>query len=376
MYMSFVFLYNNDKLIRMKKVFVSGCYDILHAGHIQFFKDAKALGDYLTVCFASKEVLRLSKNREPALPDEHKKIIIESIKYVDKAVSSSDLDPILDFVTHFKKEKPDILVATEDDKNSKVKIKLCQEFGVKYIVLPKRTTAVPVSTTDIRAQIKEIIELPLRIDFAGGWLDVPKYSIKGGYIVNCTITPKVSLKNWPYNKGAGLGGSAAFRLLEAKNGIETELNLGVGWQDPAVIMETGLCVWRSGQTAVLESKYNPDWLNGKMLIFWTGSSHVTFDNVDHKRDYKLIKMAGAKAAMAVKKQNLKELSQAINMSYKVQIKEGMNKLPIIKGSLARKYLGGGYGGYALYIFSNEKKRDWALKNIKETTKIEPYIDSY
>ena len=31
----------------MKKIFVSGCYDIIHAGHIQFFNEAKALGEHL-----------------------------------------------------------------------------------------------------------------------------------------------------------------------------------------------------------------------------------------------------------------------------------------------------------------------------------------
>lgn len=40
----------------VKRVFVSGCYDILHAGHVQFFREARALGDHLTVCFASNEV--------------------------------------------------------------------------------------------------------------------------------------------------------------------------------------------------------------------------------------------------------------------------------------------------------------------------------
>jgi len=37
----------------MIKVFVSGCYDIIHAGHVQFFREARALGDHLTVSFAS-----------------------------------------------------------------------------------------------------------------------------------------------------------------------------------------------------------------------------------------------------------------------------------------------------------------------------------
>lgn len=35
-----------------KIVFVSGCYDIIHGGHVEFFQQAKALGDYLVVCFA------------------------------------------------------------------------------------------------------------------------------------------------------------------------------------------------------------------------------------------------------------------------------------------------------------------------------------
>ncbi len=360
----------------MKKIFVSGCYDILHAGHIQFFQDARSLGDHLTVCFASAKVLRLVKNREPAMPDEHKKIIIGSIFCVDKVVSSSDVDPVLDFASHLKKDKPDILAVTEDDKNIETKKVLCQELGIECVVLQKKISIKPISTTDIRAGIMEIKEVPLRVDFAGGWLDVPKHSVRGAYIVNCTITPKVSLKKWVYNKGAGLGGSAAFRLLEAKNSVETELKLGVGWQDPAVIMETGLCVWRSGKRAVLEFKVNPDWLLGKMLIYWTGTTHTTFNYVDNKRDYKLIKRAGLLAAASVKDQDLRDLCKAISMSYEAQLKEGMLKLPEIKKSLAKKYLGGGHGGYALYVFSNQKERDLVLKKIKGTMKIEPYIDSY
>lgn len=41
----------------MKKVFISGCYDILHGGHIQFFKEARALGDHLTVCIVDQVVV-------------------------------------------------------------------------------------------------------------------------------------------------------------------------------------------------------------------------------------------------------------------------------------------------------------------------------
>ena len=52
-------------------------------------------------------------------------------------------------------------------------------------------------------------DAPMRVDLAGGWLDVPKHSRTNGFIVNCAISPKVSLTNWSYEKQSGLGGSAA-----------------------------------------------------------------------------------------------------------------------------------------------------------------------
>jgi cytidyltransferase-like protein len=139
----------------MKKVFVSGCYDILHAGHVQFFKDAKALGDYLTVCFASDEVLRLYKNRRASLPEDNKAFVIGALSSVDRVVKSSDAHPIFDFVGHFKKEKPDILAVTEDDKNKEEKRKFCAENGVQFVVLPKRNPVTRVSTSLIIGAIKK-----------------------------------------------------------------------------------------------------------------------------------------------------------------------------------------------------------------------------
>ncbi|WP_343212655.1 adenylyltransferase/cytidyltransferase family protein [Akkermansia sp. EB-AMDK43] len=55
------------------KIFVSGFYDIIHAGHIQFFREARSLGDFLIVSFASGQVLWKSKRRKPSIPDDHKK---------------------------------------------------------------------------------------------------------------------------------------------------------------------------------------------------------------------------------------------------------------------------------------------------------------
>ena len=95
----------------MKKVFVSGCYDIVHAGHIQFFEEARALGDYLIVSFASEPVLWHHKQRKPSIPDEHKKVLLESLRMVDKVILGTGMKKGLDFEEEFLQEKPDIFTA-------------------------------------------------------------------------------------------------------------------------------------------------------------------------------------------------------------------------------------------------------------------------
>ena len=107
----------------MKKVFVYGCFDILHAGHIQFFEDAKALGDHLTVCFASDAVLKLAKKRTPSIPEDNKAVILRSLRCVDDVVMSSNIDPVFDFVDHIVRIKPDIVAVTEDDIHAEEKRK-------------------------------------------------------------------------------------------------------------------------------------------------------------------------------------------------------------------------------------------------------------
>ncbi len=358
---------------KIKKVFVSGCYDLIHAGHIQFFEMARALGNHLTVCFASDEVLRLTKGRNSSLPESHKEFILGSLKDVDAVVKSSNLDSVFDFIDHLKNNQFQILAVTEDDKNIEKKKILCRDYKMELVVLPKNNRLEKISTTNIINQIRQLDEVPLRVDFGGGWLDVPRLSSPGAYIVNCAITPKVSLADWPYQTSSGLGGSAAYSILQAKNGVKSELALGVGWQDPAVIMETGLCVWRSGLTPVLEAKHNPDWLTGKLLILWTDSVHLTPSLTGLKRDYRLIIKAGALAKQAAAGQKLDLLAKAITCSYQAQIAEGMAPLSALKKALAWKYLGGGHGGYALYLFRSKTDRDQAAQKNKQTKIIEPHL---
>jgi cytidyltransferase-like protein len=362
----------------MTTVFVSGCFDILHGGHVEFFSQAKALGDRLVVSFASDVVLVKTKGRRSSIPDEHKKRLIESLKMVDEVVIGNSTEVIgLDFIEHFNRVRPDILAATEDDRFAEIKTALCESCGwpCSYVRLPKTLNFAAISTTEILQWIKSPKEVPLRIDIAGGWLDLPSMAIAGSYIVNCSITPKVSLADWRYEIGGGLGGSAACALLSGKNPVESELGIGVGWQDPAVIMETGLCVWRSGDRPVLDIKVNPEILAGKMALLWTGAPHNTPMNASKSRDYSIISDAGYQAAISVRGSNLNGILKAVRMSYEAQIREGMRPLPSYY-ECAKKYAGGGWGGYAVYFFDNRTSRDSFVSSIEGSVSIEPYISQY
>lgn len=359
----------------MIKVFVSGCYDILHAGHIDFFQQAKALGDYLIVCFASDAVLIKYKNRKSSLPEAHKRKLLASLRVVDKVVMGKNLDREgIDFYECFLAEKPDILAVTQDDKYGKEKQKLCVENGCQYVVLPKTPNVEFLSTSKIVSRMKCPTEVPLRVDFAGGWLDVPRYARTDGFIVNCAITPKVSLANWSYEIGGGLGGSAAQAILKGREAVNSEIEMGVGWQDPAVILETGLCVWKSGKAPHLDFKRDPEILRGNMAVFWTGESHNTASYADNKRDYSAITMAGKIARDGVLANDLTLVAQAVNMSYQLQLNEGMAKLPDAESSIAKKYCGGGNGGYGVYLFADRSRRDDFVANNVRAMTVEPYIN--
>lgn len=362
--------------IYMKKIFVSGCYDIIHAGHVQFFREARALGDHLTVSFASDNVLWHHKERRSSLPEEHKLALLNNLRVVDEAVIGENEALGLDFQEHFRRIRPDVLAVTEDDQYADIKKALCKEVGAKYVKLPKTPPQFsPVSSSGIVKWIKAPDRSPVRIDFAGGWLDVPKYARKGAFIVNCAVSPTVSLHDWQYEKCSGLGGSGAWALLNGESGVSSELEMGAGWQDPAIISETGLCVWKSGPQPELALKRDGQSLNGKMAILYTGIEHDTPGNVDKSRDYDLIEKAGAIAADAVERNDLQRLGEAVRTSYTVQMQEGMTPLPEIPSALGYKYCGGGFGGYALYLFADSIARDAFVSEHDKAIRIEPFLYS-
>lgn len=361
----------------MTKVFVSGAFNILHAGHIQFFRDAKALGDYLIVSFPPADLLWSLYDKKSVLEDTDKLALLQSLSMVDEVIVSTDNDRELSFRTAFLQTRPDVLAVTTDDLFMEAKERLCRETGTRFVVLEKKAPeGSDGSSSRVVDKIKAPTHVPLRVDFAGGWLDVPAYAIPGEFVVNCSISPTVSLKEWLYRKGAGLGGSGGWSVLNGWDPVRSELGLGVGWQDPAVIAETGACVWKSGPKPELDFKNTGDFLRGLMAVFDTRVKHDTPGLAGLERPFPKIAKAGRIARLGVQQQDVGVLAVAVQMSYALQLEEGQPPLERIGDSIAHKYCGGGHGGYALYLFETPEARAEAIGMCPDLYPVEPYCRTF
>ena len=95
-----------------KVVVTAGTFDIIHPGHYNTLKYAKSLGDKLIVIVSRDKTVEKIKGRKPIIPEEQRRLTVEALKPVDKAVLGSltnKLEPILNI-------KPDIIVLGPDQK--------------------------------------------------------------------------------------------------------------------------------------------------------------------------------------------------------------------------------------------------------------------
>lgn len=137
----------------MPKVFVSGCFDVLHSGHIAFLEEAATYGD-VYVSIGSDETVRLLKNRSTMYTEQERKYMLEAIRFVKKVYIGPDTGKILDFAPLLDEVKPDIFFVNGDGTSDEKKV-FVESKGIRYVTssriphgnLPQR------STTSIRQAI-------------------------------------------------------------------------------------------------------------------------------------------------------------------------------------------------------------------------------
>jgi len=192
-----------------KKVFVSGCFDLLHSGHVAFLKEASQFGD-VYVGLGSDSTISELKGRKTINSEDERKYMLEALSCVHSVKINSG-NGILDFLDDLKKLKPDIFVVNEDG-HTPEKEKICKDLGIEYKVLKRIPYAnLPArSTTSLR---KEFTPIPYRIDLAGTWIDQPYVSkYHPGWAITASIEPTIE-----FNERSGMATSTRKKAIELWN---------------------------------------------------------------------------------------------------------------------------------------------------------------
>jgi cytidyltransferase-like protein len=194
--------------IKKKKVLVSGCFDMLHSGHVAFLKEAAEYGD-VYIGLGSDKTLKDLKGREPINSEDERFYMLSALSCVKK-VTINRGNGFLDFMDTMKEIKPDIFIVNEDG-HSFEKESLCKEKGIEYKVLKRIPYAnLPVrSTTALRA----VKPMPYRIDLAGTWIDQPYVSkFHPGAAITASIEPTIE-----FNERSGMATSTRKKAIELWN---------------------------------------------------------------------------------------------------------------------------------------------------------------
>lgn len=118
----------------MKKVFTVGVYDLLHIGHINLFKNARALGDELTVAVQSDEcILKYKPEAKMVNTTAERLFMVSSIRYVDHVITYDDVDEII------KQVDFDIFAKGPDQCHAGFQraVEWCEAHGKQVVVIPR-----------------------------------------------------------------------------------------------------------------------------------------------------------------------------------------------------------------------------------------------
>jgi len=237
----------------MKKVFVSGCYDLLHSGHVEFFRQAAQYGDLYVGIGSDKTILEY-KNHKTVYSEQERLFMVKSIRYVKDAYINAG-SGILDFIPTLDIVKPDILVVNSDGASDS-KRQLCEQRGMQYIVLDRdpHEGLAPRSSTELK---KSPSQIPTRLDLAGTWIDQPYVSCYApGWAITVSLEPSFEIRErcglststrnvirriWPYHLPNMDPETLARLVFCLENHPEREDGIVSGAQDAIGICIPGLC---------------------------------------------------------------------------------------------------------------------------------------
>lgn len=360
-----------------KKVFVSGCYDMLHSGHVAFFEEAAQLGD-LYVGIGSDSTIYQLKSRKTINTEEERLYMVKALKSVKDAWINRG-SGLLDFVEEVKKLKPDIFFVNSDG-HTPTKEQFCQEHGIQYVV-SKRVPHGNLPTRSTTALRKEC-QIPYRIDLAGGWLDqVYINKLATGPVITLCIEPTIE-----FNDRSGMASSSRKKAIELwqtdiPNGDKEKLAKMLfcfenppgtkyvsGSQDSIGIVMPGLSCLEYDDDFWPKSIKNEtnndllDWIEKRIWIvplYPRKDSYAVEENAQiNTENVQLLSVAAKNCWNAILSKNLDDWGKYTTESFEAQIRLFPNMAPDDVLQVIEKYKnvakgwkisGAGGGGYLILI---------------------------
>ena len=370
-----------------KKVFVSGCYDLLHSGHVEFFRQAAQYGD-LYVGIGSDATIQDYKHHKTIYSENERLFMVKAIRYVKDAYINSG-SGVMDFVPTLDIVRPDVFVVNADG-SSEEKRRLCAERGIEYVVL-ERTPQEGLQARSSTALKQSPCRIPTRLDLAGTWIDQPYVSQHGpGWAITISLEPDFDVRErcglststrnmirkiWPFQLPNMDPETLAKLVFCFENDPERSDGIISGAQDAIGICMPGLVRhWYNGRfwPEKVESCHDEavlSWLEDHLCMIpmfprRPGCSVVEGQDVTAKKVRDLTSAADAcwKAILA---RDLDGFAAAYKASFAAQVamfpamiqpgvQEYIDQYSALPGVLAWKMPGAGGGGYLALVCSGRE----------------------
>lgn len=376
-------------MTKRKKVFVTGCFDMLHSGHITFFEEAAEYGD-VYVGLGSDETVFNLKGRYPINNQDERKYIIDALACVKECQINSG-SGIMDFIKEIEKVKPHYFVVNEDG-NTPAKEELSKKQGIEYIVLKR----IPYDRLPVRSStaLRNECIMPYRIDLAGGWLDQPFVGkLAPGPVLTISIEPTIE-----FNERSGMASSTRRKAIEIWHtdvppGNREQLarmlfsyenppgtNIIAGSQDSIGIVYPGLNridytggFWPVKITTVHEECIL-SWIEEHLYLIMLGprenNYHVLVNTFINKGNAEALRNAAENTWDALLVKDLEKFGEFFRKSFEAQIKMFPNMIyddifhvidKYKDSACGWKLSGAGGGGYLIFVSQKPIKGAMQIK---------------
>ena len=367
-----------------KKVFVSGCYDLLHSGHVEFFRQASQFGD-LYVGIGSDATILGYKHHKTIYSENERLFMVKAIRYVKDAFINEG-SGVMDFVPTLDIVRPDIFVVNADG-SSEEKRRLCEERGIAYIVLD-RTPQEGLQARSSTALKQTPCRIPTRLDLAGTWIDQPYVSTWApGWAVTISLEPDFEVRErcglststrnmirkiWPFQLPNMDPETLAKLVFCFENDPERSDGIISGAQDAIGICMPGLVRhWYNGRfwPEKIESCHDEQvlgWLEDHLCLIPMEPRRPGCSVVEGKdiTEVKVKALAAAAQACwdAILARDLDRFAAAYRASFAAQVamfpamapphvQDCIDRYSALPGVLAWKMPGAGGGGYLALVCS-------------------------